>query len=238
MKNTICPNCQSNLESEFDISGLNIECPICKTTFTVKKDKKPQFIVNKKITNHTNFNNSSVINNIQNNTTNRMFCRTCGTEVFNNAEICISCGCFLNSGSIVYCPNCGSKKQHNNTVVCVHCGYSFIDFMKQTPNDNAKQKWIVAFLLCLFLGYWGAHRFYAGKIGTGITLVCFNFINIISYILFILFQTNIGDDAGILFFYVSICLSFISGIWVFIDFICLLCGIFKTNDGKVITYSK
>ena len=30
-----------------------------------------------------------------------------------------------------------------------------------------KNKW-VAFLLCLFLGYFGAHKFYEGRIGMGI----------------------------------------------------------------------
>lgn len=34
-------------------------------------------------------------------------------------------------------------------------------------SGNEKNKW-VAFLLCLFLGLIGAHRFYEGKIGTGI----------------------------------------------------------------------
>lgn len=34
-------------------------------------------------------------------------------------------------------------------------------------NGRAKDKWI-AFLLCLFLGYIGAHKFYEGKIGQGI----------------------------------------------------------------------
>lgn len=32
---------------------------------------------------------------------------------------------------------------------------------------KAKNKW-VAFLLCFFLGYLGAHKFYEGKIGMGI----------------------------------------------------------------------
>lgn len=35
--------------------------------------------------------------------------------------------------------------------------------------DNKSQKsWVVALLLCLFLGGLGVHRFYVGKVGTGI----------------------------------------------------------------------
>jgi len=39
------------------------------------------------------------------------------------------------------------------------------------PVGTAKNKWI-AFFLCLFLGYIGAHRFYEHKIGTGILWLC------------------------------------------------------------------
>jgi TM2 domain-containing membrane protein YozV len=36
-------------------------------------------------------------------------------------------------------------------------------------NPSAGQKsWIVALLLCFFLGFLGIHRFYVGKVGTGI----------------------------------------------------------------------
>ena len=34
--------------------------------------------------------------------------------------------------------------------------------------ENSAKNGIVCLLLCLFLGYLGIHRFYAGKIGTGI----------------------------------------------------------------------
>ena len=37
---------------------------------------------------------------------------------------------------------------------------------------NAGQKsWLVALLLCFFLGAIGVHRFYVGKVGTGVLMI-------------------------------------------------------------------
>ncbi len=37
-------------------------------------------------------------------------------------------------------------------------------------NDEhvSNKNWLIALLLCIFLGFLGVHRFYVGKIGTGI----------------------------------------------------------------------
>ena len=37
--------------------------------------------------------------------------------------------------------------------------------------SSSQQDWLVALLLCLFIGVIGAHRFYVGKIGTGLLMV-------------------------------------------------------------------
>jgi TM2 domain-containing membrane protein YozV len=37
-----------------------------------------------------------------------------------------------------------------------------------TTSVTGQKSWLVALLLCLFLGMLGAHRFYVGKVGTAI----------------------------------------------------------------------
>ena len=104
------------------------------------------------------------------------------------------------------CPYCGesisviAKK-------CKHCGEIIdetmreLENLKRQTNSNGpliinnnnnnnnnggvvfgpQKSKIVALLLCFFLGYIGAHRFYVGKVGSGIfqLILCFCFIGII-----------------------------------------------------------
>jgi hypothetical protein len=60
----------------------------------------------------------------------------------------------------MFCHNCGAEIK-DNAAVCVRCGCVI--------NKNGSSKdWLTTLLLCFFVGYLGVHRFYAGKIGTGI----------------------------------------------------------------------
>jgi TM2 domain-containing membrane protein YozV len=40
--------------------------------------------------------------------------------------------------------------------------------MTTTAAQTGQKSWVVALILCLFVGMLGAHRFYVGKIGTGV----------------------------------------------------------------------
>lgn len=67
-----------------------------------------------------------------------------------------------------YCPNCGAQID-DKAVVCVHCGVAQPSLNPQSSAaSELNAKWLTVLLLCIFLGGLGIHRFYVGKIGSGI----------------------------------------------------------------------
>jgi len=70
--------------------------------------------------------------------------------------------------------------------------------------ETQRNKWI-AFLLAFLAGTLGLHRFYTGKVGSGVVMIVLSF-------------TGIG--------------VFISAPWALIDCIRILTGSFKDKDGK------
>ena len=115
----------------------------------------------------------------------------------------------------MFCKNCG-KEIADDTKFCSFCGASQVE--SDTPKvetpvaknpaakpNVSKKSRMVAALLAFFLGGLGIHRFYVGKIGTGILQILLTFCFGLGYI------------------------------WVLIDFIIILCGNFKDKEGLLIT---
>ena len=68
--------------------------------------------------------------------------------------------------TMVYCKGCG-KEVHDSAVTCPSCGAQQATNPSSNPNASPKKR-LVALLLNFFFGFLGVHRFYVGKIGTGI----------------------------------------------------------------------
>lgn len=79
-----------------------------------------------------------------------MYCNKCGSDIYPDMNFCAICGEPLPANG-----------QYDNAQY-----YTVNNFYPEASYPY-RNRWI-AFFLCLFLGCIGAHRFYVGKIGTGI----------------------------------------------------------------------
>jgi len=84
-----------------------------------------------------------------------MFCSTCGEIIKKEAEIC---------------PKCGVRQKNPPTLI------------SNDPNASEKSR-LVAFLLCTFLGGLGIHRFYVGKVTSGIMQILFGWATLFIWVL-------------------------------------------------------
>ena len=71
----------------------------------------------------------------------------------------------------MFCANCGAQNEDRSNF-CKSCGINLLIQPNNTGVRTVSDKnWLVALLLCIFLGAIGIHRFYVGKIGTGILMI-------------------------------------------------------------------
>jgi len=71
----------------------------------------------------------------------------------------------------MFCPNCGAQNDDGSNF-CKTCGINLLIQPNKTGVKTISEKnWLVTLLLCIFLGPLGIHRFYVGKIGTGILMI-------------------------------------------------------------------
>ena len=103
-------------------------------------------------------------NNIENQKT--KFCKHCGGKIPEDAVLCTLCGRQVEE----------VRSQSQQPSIVINNDNNNINANANINNNGvvgcgrAKNKW-VALLLCLFLGFVGAHKFYEGKAGIGILYI-------------------------------------------------------------------
>lgn len=100
-------------------------------------------------------------NNTMENQVQTKFCKHCGNKIPVDAVICTACGRQVEQIKTESSnqPNIVINNSNNNVNTNTN--------QMGGPIGKAKNKW-VALLLCFFIGFFGAHKFYEGKIGMGI----------------------------------------------------------------------
>lgn len=88
--------------------------------------------------------------------TDTKFCKFCGGKIPMDAVVCTLCGRQVEE-----------LKRQDNPQVIINNANTNANNINTSTNPKQKNKWI-ALLLCLFLGVFGAHKFYEGKILFGI----------------------------------------------------------------------
>lgn len=96
--------------------------------------------------------------NINENTKTK-FCKFCGNKISEHAIICVHCGSQVEELKRPQAQNPPAPQQPQTNQY-----YNTNNYYNQKQPLN---KWI-AFALCIFLGCFGAHKFYEGKYGMGI----------------------------------------------------------------------
>lgn len=104
----------------------------------------------------------------------------------------------------------------------------------------SRRKWISMFLVTLFLGYFGLHRFYAGRNKTATIMFIFSIVVIIAGALLATnwkAQVEFVDQGPFVWTYFAITCAFgaCNGIWWLVDVITVCLQKFRDREGRFIS---
>lgn len=104
-----------------------------------------------------------------------MFCRNCGKDI-GDSRFCTYCGYDTDTTRYDFCMNCGAKAEGMR--FCPECGFENNVRGLQSKQYHKTVNKIAFALIAIFLGGLGIHRFYAGKIVSGVVYLLFSWTGI------------------------------------------------------------
>jgi hypothetical protein len=144
----------------------------------------------------------------------------------------------------LFCTKCGSQL-NEGSVFCSRCGVQVAQATGPLAEEvSQKSRLAVTLLSCpvLYVGLFGAHRFYMGKIKTAVLMLLLGVAAAICYFSYmaVFFTTFMEFDEAepplVMFLILGLSWLFgmAVGIWALIDFIIAVTGNFKDSQGKPI----
>lgn len=171
-----------------------------------------------------------------------MICKNCGKEIDNNFSFCGHCGSRVvnmqDDNGIVAEQVIEENQEGNNTLAqktfdnerMSNSNDSNQSLIKQNSSGNniSPKSRLVAMLLALFIGSFGAHNFYLGKQSLAVSQLIIFLISMI--FMFVYMSTGL-----ILHMAIYTIATLVVGIWVLADFIVIIVGKEEDKDGKPVT---
>ena len=86
-----------------------------------------------------------------------------------------------------FCSSCG-KPIKIKAEICPHCGVR-----QSGSKEKSEKSWMTCLLLCIFFGWLGIHRFYAGKIISGIIIALIPVATVVTIFLLLPFFSAFNE---------------------------------------------
>ena len=160
-------------------------------------------------------------------------CKNCGKQISEDFKLCPYCGEKVEEEILeILCPYCG-KTIKSDFKVCPYCGNNYnnkkIENYYSNSNEMSDKNGIVCLLLLLFLGEFGAHKFYAGRIAGGVVMLVLTLTFLVFADMLGIHKFYVGRTSVMLVLTLGAIASFV--LWI-IDLIQLVSGNFKDAEGK------
>ncbi|MHA1551728.1 MAG: NINE protein [Candidatus Heimdallarchaeaceae archaeon] len=131
----------------------------------------------------------------------KYFCANCGSIIEEGIKFCANCGTSVSERQPPQQPAAQPTQPYTPAQPYAAAAPTYTPTQPGVPVGVSPLSRTVALLLCIFMGGIGVHKFYVGKVGTGIAYLLFSWTGIPAFIafieIFIIANGTFRDDKGL-----------------------------------------